>query len=781
MTSRKSFRNPAVFTFGSNVKKHLFVSAGIAALLFVYYGSIWRIIGNYRYALKHTPSVAQEFRDYVYVFRTDISEVPLFEFFISVLMILFAFLLSLFIFRFMMSKASSNVYFSLGISRGSLFSSLYLSGLCVLAIGVAVPVLTVTAANLAFFGPSRELFFEAVYILVKIASSLFYVFTAISMAQVLLGSVFESVVMGSVCVCAPGLLTFIIRTFSSFLVYGSPYLGVIRSDLTFKELCGEIIDKSDWLYDFQDYLFPVWSDINMVSGASLKVSERIANKGDYLPGNFIGPLVFLAVILILAAVCRYLFKRRKAEKAGFMGTCPALEGFCVVIVGSALTALFIETVAVDLETSYFAKCLITFIAGIVIMSVGYTVVDLISVRSLKAFRKRFKNLLIELLIFAIIFSVFKAVIPAFDRLPARDEIVSAGVTVNNDALGEVNDTYSKYTVFNRDDVSDFLGYSSVCYLTKGFTSPEDIGVIYDVNLAVEKEAGKAPAEKSDNADRDSMTVPSAVRFEYELKNGRKYERLYYAASVASLKKLMSLCKSEHYIDVVAGALSPGGNSYEKLQSDDIGVCLYSADYSNRTYAASLSGKAEKGELISAVGADIKDGTLPLDYVSDSPLSGYISFEYKYIDDDTPDKDTKIVADAISDTTSSLAYFPVYANMKHTLDCIGKNNMAGCFESTAVPERVRYCRMNPDYSQIQYGNIGMFCGKSLPSPTLSDFDEFGNENTYSLIPEDAKTATSQTEISELLNGMRMRYPIFSEGRLVEVAYGDGTFIYAFVPD
>ena len=77
MTSRKSFRNPAVFTFGSNVKKHLFVSAGIAAMLFVYYGSIWRIIGNYRYALKHDPSVAQEFRDYLYVFRTDISDVPL--------------------------------------------------------------------------------------------------------------------------------------------------------------------------------------------------------------------------------------------------------------------------------------------------------------------------------------------------------------------------------------------------------------------------------------------------------------------------------------------------------------------------------------------------------------------------------------------------------------------------------------------------------------------------------------------------------------------------------
>ena len=52
MTSKKSFRNPAVFTFRNNIKKNLFVSAGIAALLFVYYGSIWRIIGNYRYAIQ---------------------------------------------------------------------------------------------------------------------------------------------------------------------------------------------------------------------------------------------------------------------------------------------------------------------------------------------------------------------------------------------------------------------------------------------------------------------------------------------------------------------------------------------------------------------------------------------------------------------------------------------------------------------------------------------------------------------------------------------------------
>ena len=93
--------------------------------------------------------------------------------------------------------------------------------------------------------------------------------------------------------------------------------------------------------------------------------------------------VFFAVIILIAAAAMLLHSRRKAEKAGFMGTCPAAEGFCVVVVGTWMASLVSETLRSS-EFSRGAVKVITAIAGIVIMAAGYTAADLFFTRSVKA-------------------------------------------------------------------------------------------------------------------------------------------------------------------------------------------------------------------------------------------------------------------------------------------------------------------------------------------------------------------------------------------------------------
>ena len=74
--------------------------------------------------------------------------------------------LGIMLFRFVSSKAKSNIYFSLGISRAGLFSAHWLTGAAMLEAAVLLPLAVSAILNLAYFGSSvmlwRALLFYAV-------------------------------------------------------------------------------------------------------------------------------------------------------------------------------------------------------------------------------------------------------------------------------------------------------------------------------------------------------------------------------------------------------------------------------------------------------------------------------------------------------------------------------------------------------------------------------------------------------------------------------------------
>ena len=814
MTSKKSLPDPFGFTVRRTIKKNWFLGAAISVILLLYYSQIWSYISRYRYLLKTDALAARALKtdSYLYLFRSYEEFDTLSGMFIGLIAVLVAVVLSFFIFSFLMNKGSTNVYFSLGVSREKLFSSLYLSGIILMACGVFVPVAAVTAGNACFFGPSRELFFYAANVFLKIFISLSYTFTVFTLAQIVLGSGLEAVVMGAVCFASPLMMIYTAGNFASILVRGSPYILSTFNSQSIRLFGGEYIDTQMEIEKVSGKLFPTAFDYNLNYIPCVMRDQRDA-LGEYFSSRaFIAPVILLALIAVGAVICGILFKRRKNEKTGFMGMCTLIEGYCVVTVGSFLAAVVSEIVVNDTDTSYKNKCLAVVLTGIVIMAIGYTVVDLISVRSLKEYRKRFKNLIIELGVFCLIAAVFvTGFFGKFYKIPTADEVKSASVTVNRDALGDfdgnnpygygyTSDSYSENGL--RIDASLSLT-TETTIMTPGFTDKADIEKIISVNRKADKESTGKPDYHFGGGLSGEDTVPCIIRFEYELNNGKKVKRMYKAASIDSITELAELTETEHYRKTVSENLSPGSTSYEAFLQDDIWVNAYSPDYINATQVGALSTRAGKEKLLEVLNKDILDGTLPLNYISSSPLIGYLAFSHSLnglpengIPDDEEESyytDVPMTEENFDYLNSAFAVFPVHENMKNTVEYIKENGLMKYFETGTVKVKSVTCFKYEDESKDSYRTIfssfmlsGRIVFPDAEANMVYQVDEYGNEIEFSLkdrgydIPANAKKITDAAEIENILSSVRLKYPEYCEGNFVLIQYENGVDVIGYVP-
>ena len=84
---------------------------------------------------------------------------------------------ALLIYKYMLGKASTNVFFSAPQTRGQMFLAKYLAGVCLTAAATFLPIFICGLINLFYFGSHHGLWTAAFYISLRLFAAMIFAFT----------------------------------------------------------------------------------------------------------------------------------------------------------------------------------------------------------------------------------------------------------------------------------------------------------------------------------------------------------------------------------------------------------------------------------------------------------------------------------------------------------------------------------------------------------------------------------------------------------------------------
>lgn len=642
MTSKKSSVNPLLYTFKCGFKS----SAAAAALGNMGCIGIFTVLMSSLSLFGKSPvyndegeviDVVSNASNYTYLFfsSSDIISVA-----VLIFSALFSVLTALCLFKFITDKKTVNVFYSLGTTRTTLFLGRYLAGAAMLAAATLLPMLLSLIINLITVGASAKLFSAFFYITLSIIATQLIAFSVTSAVFACVGTSFEAATFTVIVLCFPMIIFFSLQTLMASFLRGSPY--------------GESFTLANGLSGSTDIptLMNKFGFLNPMLFASddLALFSALDNTGKYNPEmliasftgqmtevsgapNFVLTFAYIAAAAAICALGIYLFKKRKAEICGFIGTNKVLN-----TVGVFAAAFFAFCLTVSAVSS--SSAVLRVIAAAAAFCAVYFALEALLLRDTKKLVKGLIKLPVEIAVSVIAVALFAGGLFGFStRMPALSQIESAAITMNG-----INDEFG---ICPSDEWSGSynIEYSPAGNMVDGFSSEKDLEKIF----AIHKNAAKA-------ADDDSGSGRT-VRIIYTLKNGKKFYRVFRDVSQETYTSLITLQNSDFLQErldaIFTGELKSleSDNPAERdlaefqhtLRTDSAGIRVI-AKYLNCEAFLNLS-QAEREELAEALYKDIKNRTFegkyhpaktPLFYLNFSPCN---TSPYEEIEGENPGKIT----------------------------------------------------------------------------------------------------------------------------------------------
>ncbi len=538
-------------------------------------------------------------------------------------------------FRFITGKKTVNVYYSLGIKRTRLFTAKYLSGLTLVGLSVAVPMLVALLVNLVVLGANRYLFTAFFYLLFGMFSVVAFSYTLTAVVFTTVGTAFEGVLFSGILLLFPEILLTCLQVFIRKLVLGTP-LGsnFSNSYMYMGETTTETLSKQ----------FAQFNPLRYMSKGLYTYSQggAVGKLVDYNNGgnmiawktpDFLVPILWLLVTAALFAFGVFFYERRKAEIGGFIGKNKVLN-----FVGIFLVGIFGFATAFDLLQSKGTAIAIA--VGAVVFIVIYAVLSLILLRNVRQFVKDLPALPIQLAVTALIFVFFATgYFGAANKIPETADIASAQISLpyQNYQLQLSGDYYGYY----------IAGMQTADTAPKGnYTESQDIEFVRGVHKML-VEAGKTDPTVLD--ENFNGVYPVSVKIVYTLKNGKQVLRNYYGVSEDILNVLQQADKTAYWqaeldrifkdelkkverpkADQMSGMLSNGDltayNEYRKIravrESEDIR--LYNKTLSTETRMELTA--EQRQTLRDCLYKDLKAQT-PENHYNPQESLGIISFTF----------------------------------------------------------------------------------------------------------------------------------------------------------
>lgn len=822
MTLKKSSVNPFGFTFRKTFLKSFWIP--LALLLFNSYfilSDIVSFIVNYKECMKTDPETAANMlKDPVFKLSL-FGGTSLIHLFWGALIIIASVATAASVFRFMMNKSAVNVWYSLGMSRSGLFRSKYLGGAFALTISSVLPFIISIILNIRMFGSSAELWLSAIYLILSFMtlSLISYSIAACTFCGV--GTTLEGVFFSLVYCVMPAIAEMFIEECYSNFLYGSPVSSESWS------IMGQVSILGVGHHAF------VLKNLGILEFTFLPASEKYANCASLnvdepFSVNFSIPMIAVAILICIAFIALAVHNKRKTEIAGFLGANPLATGV-VVFTSAMLVNMFLMQNFVDVSAKRYFICAVI---AIIVFAVIYIIADAVSLRSFKLIIKKSWKFPIHLGVFFAVILLFSTGLFGYSsRIPDLANIESVSISTNTADIfvdyKNISYNGSDY-LYETETIDEFLAIgNSIGSAAGNFTDRTDIEKIVSIHkqliackdLDVNAESVRAPY--------DERVVPTNIAVIYNLKDGRSFERVYYAATEDILCQLADLTLTEHYKSLAVESLKYGGNetSYVGEQTySNLSLYVISPNMSNVTSVPSFD-KTDILSLFEAVSRDIENDSLPLNFRSESDIIGYIKIsaddEYTVTysgnisSNDSVFAENVFAEEIIEDIDSSEnlvthnlnsesvgiraggrgVLIPVFADMSSTIAFAESNGLTQYFTDTAKPVEAKLWKID-EYTETEYlwkfGQMtsltagfwsnGKLCSENevKAGEIIEDPEWLDYYNRLPELPESAETVTDASEIEKLQKEARMLALTCYDGEYVQFIFEDGSMTFGFVP-
>lgn len=631
MTSQKSSANPFMHTF----KNSLFGSNAAVAALLLFPLSLITILPTLSTLMsKYMPSyenaneaieiiTAADRYTYVLLTSSDFTVYPLIG-----IVVIGAILMGISSFKFITTKKTVNVYYSLGITREKLFSASFLAGAIMLVLPIIIVFLAIFVSNLAIIGSSVELLKATLYFFFSLSTIALVCFSVTAAVFSSVGTFFEGGVFSGLVIGFPTIILTCIELLMSTLVWGSPYGN------SFTRVYSSMGNSNSLSLKY-NYTSPLTAfSKNLMSGSALDIDKKtnpeLYNNSSTFNPDFLPIILWFVVSVAVFAFGMYIFKKRKAEICGFIGTNKTLNSVAIFTIGFfAFCGFFTYS---PIESS-----ITNIMIGLGIITIIFCIINLVLLRNLKSFVSSLKFLPAHFAVAIAIVIVFSSGFLGFSsRIPSTEDIESIDIST----LGAYDLVTKPPNSFY---YSDEFVFSGVPDLINGFTSEKDKELIADLHKEIIEQGFKSTKLSSIVIENDATRyLPTTIQIVYNLKNGTTIQRNYNVISGELAEKLLSIEKTDRYKEIIndtfdgkielddkddVNYISNILFSKQALSSDTSQILLYPASFS---YEAMLElNEEQRIELRECLLTDNLNLSIEEKYFPQKAELGMLSYSYQY--------------------------------------------------------------------------------------------------------------------------------------------------------
>jgi ABC-2 type transport system permease protein len=501
-------------------------------------------------------------------------------------------------FRFMQDKKETTIFFSMGMTRGQLFRNRCISGMGMLTVGIAIPMLISMALNIKALGLYQSLIRNTVYLIVGLCLTACVSFLVTVIVSALSGTVVETILYWCSLMATPFVICYGGNQLLKTLFWGNSW-GVTAYTQT-DYIRPNLADKFSWLNPCSFFYDELKTHAQFMRPLSSAIPPQIELK------VLIGWCVALGLLFVLAL---FLIKRRVAEIAGISGTNPCLLQWLMLI-----TSFLVFACAFSFLYSFSVKLAWLLATG------GLAAVHLFWRKSLFSFqmqrKKSFGVCAIQFCICAVICIILsQSVSLGVERYLEKGQIAKAEVSY----VGAPGDWYGT-------SVGSSTGRT---YYLTGEMSFEEQAEIEQVAQIQKLFLTTGKMEMATDEENFSNTVvPYDVIFRYTDVKGEEHVWYYDRASLSQLEQLLELEDADTFQNGQNELFDDTlDNTDEIVWSNEAywkGTVYLTDRFCSQTYEMSLT-EEQRQELLFAIGKDRENTSVSERYFPDGKTKAVLMF------------------------------------------------------------------------------------------------------------------------------------------------------------
>ncbi|SDB22251.1 hypothetical protein [Eubacterium oxidoreducens] len=646
----------------------------------------------------------------------------------------FAFLLALFSFSFLVDLKQVTLYFSIGLTRGKLFASRYLTGLIGLFVTIFFPMTLSYVLNRKALGTCDGMGSSYLYLTFGLLLFGLIIYTLTALCVTLSGTLSETLIYCLLFFFGMSILLYVCNRLFVKLVWGNAYMAVTY-------LGNNVLDSFLNLtmrYNPVLFFYP-----------NLKEHYFYYRDLDSTAISFAGSsalLLWTVLLVILFLLCIWSLKKRAAEQAGTIGRKKPLIYLCIFIS----------------EFAVFAIGTLTFWDGNRVMAIVIAIFFAVIINCLwhKALFKRAlptgKTMTISCVLTLVIPILATCAITtianvSYSTLPDAAQIQQVSVTY----VG--NPSYLATTANGSSNDSSF--YLDSLY---SYDDADEIETILSLHREMIS-LGKAELA-ADDSDFTGTVVPYDIQLTYTLNNGETKTWYYDRASLTILEDFLALDDTTTVSEQIASVLdnsleesTPASTAY--LEGD-----IYLSDiwYTDPCYL-DITDDARQ-QLLSALKTDILAVSSNDRYFPEEDALGVLFF--------TTSGETDLETFAFHLGNAPIFLTSDYTN---TLAFLEENQLTDLMTFDGEIESITLQEYNP------YGSVV----NSRTEPLSNLFFSYKSDDVDSFVVKEdfgsKQAITDPDRIKELTGQLRSIYNMTRSGYLAAVKIsGSDDYIYKYLP-